>query len=182
MPISVALAATLQLALTATFVVLPVVVYFYGGSAQRAAEAETIRQGVPVEVLAEHRIRFEEKAWEFLLAIGIAAALATLAGLNLSRIRTGLVLSWIAEPVVLVAVGFVCASQVLAVRYTQAAFAKSGDPRVREIDAAAVIGAASAAMPSWIRAVVVVRFGLATLGSLLVILLLLTPSANAYFH
>src|SRR5262249_28914580 len=120
--------------------------------------------------------------WEFLLAIGIAAALATLAGLDLAGNRSGLVLSWIAEPVVLVAVGFVCASQVLAVRYTRAAFAKSSDPRARAIDAAAVIGAAGAAMPSWIRPVVVVRFGLATLGSLLVILLLLTPSANAYFH
>ncbi|MEV4219139.1 hypothetical protein [Nonomuraea sp. NPDC049725] len=179
MPVSVALAATLQLLLAATFVVIPVAVWRTGGRAQRAAEAEVARQGHAPDVLARHGIRFEERAPELALALGIAVVVTALAGLNLAG--TGRVLSWVLEPVIFLAVGFVTASQVFAVRYTEAAFARSADPAVREIDARAVIAAASGGFPSWLRPLVLVRFGLATLGSVLVIILLSTSSADAYF-
>ncbi|MFJ2191860.1 hypothetical protein ACIOJE_28645 [Kitasatospora sp. NPDC087861] len=155
---------------------------FLNPQAQRAAEAEVVRQGYPAAVLAQHGIRFKEKTWEFLLALAIAATLTTLAALNLTANGTGRLLSWIVEPVVLIAVGSVTASQVFATRFTEAAFRKSTDPTVRNIDARAVLAAAKAGFPSWVRPVVLVRFPLATLGSLLVILLLMTPTAGAYFH
>ena len=182
MPVSVALAVMLQLSLAATFVVMPIAVYFHGGAAQCAAEVEAARQGAPAGVLAEYRIRLDEKAGGVVLALTIAACLIALAGLNLAGNPTGQILSWIAEPIVLAAVGFVCAGQVFAVRYTQAAFNRSDDSRVRSIDARAVMSAAMGVMPWWIRPVIFVRFGLTTLGSLLVIGCLVTPSANAYFH
>jgi hypothetical protein len=182
MPVSVALAVMLQLSLATTFVVMPVAVYLHGRAAQRAAEAEVVRQGAPAGVLAEYRIRLDEKAGGFVLALAIAVCLTALAGLNLAGNPNGQIMTWIAEPLVLVAVGFVCAAQVFAVRYTQAAFNKSDDSRVRSIDARAVMNAAMGAMPWWVRPVILVRFGLATLGSLLVIGCLVTPSANAYFH
>ncbi|MFF5204887.1 hypothetical protein [Streptosporangium sp. NPDC000396] len=53
---------------------------------------------------------------------------------------------------------------------------------MRKIDARAVIAAASSGFPSWLRPLVLVRFPLATLGSILVIILLMTPAAGAYFH
>ena len=182
MPTPVLIAAILQLLLAATFVALPMAVAFRGRAAQRAAEAEVAHQRGPAETLARHHISFAEKAWEFGLAIGIAAALTSLAGLNLAGIDTGRILSWIIEPVILLAVGFVCASQVFAARNTRAAFARADDPAVRALDAGAVLRAALSALPRWVRPVVVVRFGLVALGSPLVIVLLTLPTAGDYFR
>ena len=89
---------------------MPVAVYLHGRAAQRAAEAEVVRQGAPAGVLAEYRIRLDEKAGGFVLALAIAVCLTALAGLNLARNPNGQIMSWIAEPLVLVAVGFVCAA------------------------------------------------------------------------
>ena len=182
MPGSVLIAVVLQFALAATFVVLPVAVAVRGRAAQWAAEDEVVRQGGPAGTLVRHRIGFAEKAWEFCLAIGIAVVLATLAGLNLAGSGTGRVLSWVVEPIVLIAVGFVCAGQVFAVRYTRAAFARSDDPAVRVLDAGAVLAAAEVELPSWIRPVVLLRFGLVVFGSPLVIVLLALPSSGPYFR
>ncbi|WP_084955700.1 hypothetical protein [Thermoactinospora rubra] len=181
MPLPVAVAVALQTLLAATFFVIPITAWITGGRAQRAAEAEVARQGHPAEVLARHGIRFEEEPWELALALAIGACLLVLASLNLAGSGTGRILSWIAEPLVLVVVGFVTAGQVFATRYTEAAFRKSGDLAVRDIDARAVIAAASTGFPAWLRPLVLVRFALATLGSLLVIVLLATPAAGGYF-
>ncbi|MEU4830166.1 hypothetical protein [Streptosporangium sp. NPDC023615] len=182
MPPSVTVAVTLQLLLAATFVVIPVTAGITGARAQRAAEAEMARQGHPAALLARHGIRFEERPWEFALALGVAACLAIPAWLNLTASGTGRVLSWIAEPLVLLAVGSVTAGQVFATRYTRAALARSGDPAARDVDARAVIAAANTGFPSWLRPLVLARFALTTLGSLLVIVLLATPEAGAYFR
>ncbi|GAB2720627.1 hypothetical protein [Nocardia thraciensis] len=180
MPVSIALAVVLQLLLAATMIVMPVVAWIRGGRAQLAAEQAVVRQGCAPEMLAEHGIRLEEKVWEFALALGIAAVLITLAILNITG--TARVVSLVAEPVLLLAVGSVTTSQVFAARYTQAAFRKSGDPAVRAIDARAVIEAAGSEFPSWLRPLVLTRFALATAGSLATIVLLLTPAASAWFH
>src|SRR5947209_3974614 len=74
------------------------------------------------------------------------------------------------------------AGQVFAARYTRAALARSDDPAVRTLDADAVLNAAVAELPPWVRPVVVLRFGLVTVGSPLVIVLLALPSAGSYFH
>ncbi|GAA5042391.1 hypothetical protein HNP84_002171 [Thermocatellispora tengchongensis] len=73
------------------------------------------------------------------------------------------------------------AGQVFAGRYAEAVLAKSGDAAARAVDARRVIAAASGRFPAWLRPLVVARFGLATLGSLFVIILLATPGAGAYF-
>jgi hypothetical protein len=181
-PISVVIAATLQLLLAATFVVMLVAYSFYGPHAQRAAEAEVVRQGFRPEVLAEHGVKFKETAGEAAVGYGIAATLATLAWLNLAGSGTGQILSWIVEPIVLIGVGYITAIQVMAGRFTEAAFKKSTDLRVRDLDAKAVFSVASDALPSWFRPVTIFRFGLTTLGSLGVIVLLVTPAANVYFN
>jgi hypothetical protein len=72
--------------------------------------------------------------------------------------------------------------EVFTVRYVEAGFRRSGDPDVRGMDVAAFVDAARDAYPGWMRLLIVVRFGLATLGSLLVVVLLATPAANAYFR
>ncbi|GGT02487.1 hypothetical protein GCM10010156_70590 [Planobispora rosea] len=181
MPLPVAIAATLQLLLAVTFLVIPVTVWFTGTAAQRAAEAEVARQGHSPDVLARHGIRFAERAWEFMLALTIAAILIVLAALNLTGSPSGRLLSWIAEPLILLGAGLITAGQVFATRYTQAAFKRSGDAATRAIDARLVIAAASSGFPAWLRPLVLARFALTVLGSLLVIILLAVPAAGAYF-
>ncbi|MBB6345473.1 hypothetical protein ACWGH8_08520 [Nonomuraea muscovyensis] len=181
MPLPVALAATLQLLLAATFLVIPVTVWFTGGAAQRAAEEEVARQGHEPEILTRHGIRFAERTWEFALALAIAAVLIALAALNLAGNGSGRLLSWIVEPIVLLGVGFVTTSQVFATRYTEAALSKSDDAAARAVDARRVIAAASSGFPAWLRPLVLARFALTTLGSILVIVLLAAPAAGAYF-
>ncbi|WP_280381651.1 hypothetical protein [Nocardia wallacei] len=180
MPAAVATTVALQLLFAATMIVIPVAVLRTGHRAQAAAETEIVRQGHAPEVLAAHGIRLKEKVWEFLFAIGIAALLIGLAIANLagaSRLP-----SLIVEPILLVVAGFVTAGQVFAVRYTRAAFRRSDDPAVRAIDAVALMRAASSEFPSWLRPLVLIRFVLATLGTLAAIVLLLTPAASAWFR
>ncbi|QES51746.1 hypothetical protein DEJ50_31735 [Streptomyces venezuelae] len=166
------LAAVLQLLLSATFFVIPVAVWYTGGRAQLSAEAEMRRQGHGPEVLARHGIAFREKTWELVFALGVGATLGVLGGLNLAGHDTGRLLSWIIEPLVLLVVGFITTGQVFAAAYTRAAFAKSEDPAVRAVDAPALIAAANSGFPSWLRPLVLARFGLATVGSALVLVLL----------
>jgi hypothetical protein len=71
MPWSVALASVLQLATAATFVIMAFVAYFFGSQAQAAAEAEVIRQGLPVELLARGRVNFRERGVELALPLSL---------------------------------------------------------------------------------------------------------------
>ncbi|WP_225997965.1 hypothetical protein [Myceligenerans pegani] len=63
--------------------------------------------------------------------------------------------------------------EVFPTRYVETAFRKKG---IRDIDVRSFVDAAEAAYPSWIRSVIITRFVLATLGSILVITLLAVPS------
>ncbi|MEV4115502.1 hypothetical protein [Nonomuraea sp. NPDC049695] len=182
MPVPVLVASALQYALAATFLILPAIVHTHGERAQRAAEAVVTRQGVPATALAQHRIKFAESVVELLFPIGIAVAFAALASLGLAGSGAGRILSWIAAAVMLTAGGFVTGSQIFAARYVAAAFRKSGDPAVRELDGRAVVRAAQEAFPAALRPLIVLRFVLATAGSLAVIVLLATPGASAYFR
>ncbi|MFK0258517.1 hypothetical protein [Streptomyces sp. NPDC090445] len=166
------LAAILQLLLAATFFVIPTIAWTRGGASQDAAEAEISRQGHSPSVLAQHGIAFREKPWELALALTIGVALTALGVLNLTGNPTGRLLSWIAEPVVLLGVGFITAGQVFATAYTRAAFARSADSALHTVDAAALIAAANTPFPAWLRPLVLTRFALATAGSAAVLLLL----------
>ncbi|MEQ4719465.1 hypothetical protein [Nonomuraea sp. B19D2] len=182
MPAPVLIASTLQYALAATFLVIPVIVHTHGEWAQRAAEAVVTRQGLPAGVLAQHRIKFAESVVELLFPVSIAAALAALASLGLAGSGVGRILSWIAAALMLTGGAFVTGSQVFAARYVEAAFKRSGDPAVRELDGGAMVRAAQEAFPAVLRPLIVVRFVLATAGSLAVIVLLVTPAASGHFH
>jgi hypothetical protein len=181
MPVPVVIASTLQYLLAATFLVIPVLVHTHGGRAQRAAEAVVTRHGLPAGVLAERRIKFEESVVELLFPLAIAAVLATLASFGLAGSGPGRILSWAASAILLTAGGFVTGSQVFPTRYVEAAFRKSDDPALRDLDARAVIGAARDAFPAVLGPLILVRFALTTLGSLAVIILLATPAATAHF-
>jgi hypothetical protein len=166
-PPTVISAALLQGLLAALFLIIPVVVARHGGKAQRAAEAEVVRQGVPAGVLARHRVRFDERPVEFLLPVAIGLGLATLAWLNLAGNGTGRVLSWVLQPILLVAGGLITGGQVFPTRSLESAFRKSTDPTLRGIDVAAFVDAARRAFPAWLRQLIVARFVLVTAGSLL---------------
>jgi hypothetical protein len=71
---------------------------------------------------------------------------------------------------------------VFAARFLESAFKNSGDATLAAIDVQAFVDAATGAYPAWFPYVVNARFALTTLGSLLVIILLAVPSANAYFR
>jgi hypothetical protein len=181
-PGSVTLAAVLQLLLAATFLIMPTLAYRYGADAQAAAEAEVARQGFPSEVLARNNVNFGEGAAGLALAVAIALGLVALAALNLAGNPAGRIGSWILQPLLLVAGGLVESRQVFAARFLASTFKNSGDATLAAINVKAFVDAAAGAYPAWFPYVVNARFVLTTLGSLLVIILLAVPSANAYFR
>jgi hypothetical protein len=158
--------------LAGTFVVMPVVAYRYGTAAQRAADADAMRQGLPTGTLEKHGIRMEESKAETVLPLTIALVFSVLASLNLAGAGVGRTLTWILQPLMLLAGGFVTAGQVFVVRYIEAAVRKSTDPGLRGVDVNSFISAAQAEFPAWVRPVIITRFALATVGSALIIVLL----------
>jgi hypothetical protein len=181
-PGSVTLAALLQLLLAATFLIMPTVAFLYGARAQAAAEAEVARQGVPADVLARNHVNFGEGAVGVLLAVAIALGLVVLAVLNLAGNPAGRIGSWILQPLLVIAGSLILSRQVFTARFLTSAFKNSGDATLAGINVKAFVDAAADAYPAWFPYVVSVRFILATLGSLLIIILLAVPSANAYFR
>lgn len=173
------LIAALQYATAVTFLVIGLAAYRYGAAGQRAVEAEVTRQGFPVEILTRHGVRIEESFAELMLPLGIAAILASLATLNLAAPDVGRTATWIIQPILLVAGGYITASQVFAVRLVEAAFRKSQDPDTRAVDVRRVMEAATAAFPVWLRPMIVTRFILVTLGSVFVLLLLGVSRASS---
>jgi hypothetical protein len=181
-PGSVTLAVVLQLLLAATFLIMPSLAYRYGTRAQAAAEAEVARQGFPADVLARNHVNFGEGAVGLLLAVAIALGLVVLAVLNLAGSPAGRIGSWILQPLLLIAGGLILSRQVFTVRFLAAAFRKSSDATLAGINVRAFVDAATGAYPAWFPYVVAARFVLATLGSLLIIILLAVPASNAYFR
>jgi hypothetical protein len=110
----------------------------------------------------------------------IAAGLAALGFLNLAGRRTGRVLTFICQPVILVLAAVIMTRQVFLVADLEAAFA--ANPNLSSLDVQALVDAGEAAMPEWYPHAVRVRFALATLGSLVVFILLAVPSARAWFR
>jgi hypothetical protein len=181
-PGSVTLAAVLQLLLATTFLIMPTLAYLYGARAQAAAEAEAVRQGFPAGVLARNNVNFGEGAVGLLLAVAIALGLVVLAVLNLAGNPAGRIGSWIVQPLLLIAGGLILSRQVFTARFLATAFRNSTDATLAGINVQAFVDAATGAYPAWFPYVVNARFVLATLGSLLIIILLAVPSANAYFR
>jgi hypothetical protein len=111
-----------------------------------------------------------------------AVGLVVLAVLNLAGNPAGRIGSWIFQPLLLIAGVLIPSRQVFTARFLASAFKNSDDATLAGINVEAFIDAATGAYPAWFPYVVSARFALATLGSLLIILLLAVPSANAYFR
>ncbi|MFC7625249.1 hypothetical protein [Microlunatus sp. GCM10028923] len=173
------IAAAVQLATAATFVIIAAVAFRTGTAAQRAAEAEVERQGLPAGVLAANKVRFDESAAEALVPLAIAAVLVVLAVLNLTGTPAGRIGSWIFQPILLVVGGYVTVSQLRTTRMLQAAFAKSDDERLHTLNVASFVDAATGAYPNWLRPLQVARLVLVTAGSLLIIILLVIAARNS---
>ena len=180
-PLFVFVASLLQFLLAATFVIIPVVGTRYGAGAQRAAETAVVRQGFPATLLTERRINFGASRASVVLAIAIGLCFATLASLNLAGNGAGQTLSWIFQPIILVLGCVIMPGEVFVARFIESAFTKSDDPALRNINVKAFVDAAVTAFPGWFQYVIAARFALATLGSLVVIVLLAVPAATAYF-
>jgi hypothetical protein len=180
-PSVVLVASIVQLALGCTFLIIPAIGYARGKEAQGAAEADVVAQGFPKAILAENRVKFEERALDAVLPITIAACLIGLAVLNLNGIGLGRISSLVVHPILLVAGGMVTAGQVFTIRFLASAFRKSGDPRVQRIDVKSFVDAALRVFPRWFTYLIATRFVLVTIGSLVVIVLLSTPGASEYF-
>ncbi|MFI6297776.1 hypothetical protein ACIBEJ_39720 [Nonomuraea sp. NPDC050790] len=156
------IAAVIQLLTAVPFLLGIYTVTRYGAAAQRAAEAEMGRQGKSVELLSGNGISFAGSEG---LAVVIVVILAALALLNLAGRRIGRILSWIFQPILLVLGLVIIPSQVFTARFLE--------PVLPGVDAHALVAAALGAMPAWSTAVSWAKLLLTTVGSIVVVVLLI---------
>ncbi|GAA2805471.1 hypothetical protein [Crossiella cryophila] len=142
--------AILQLLIALAFVSIPLVRHRYGPAAQRAAEAELDRQGVPVTVLAANKIRFDAGGHETAVPVTVAAIMTGLAALNLAGGSLAAPLTWVFQSIVLLGNCLILHSQLTAARSVTAAFARKGDPVLARIEVSALLTAAERAFPHWV--------------------------------
>ncbi|MFI6300075.1 hypothetical protein ACIBEJ_51380 [Nonomuraea sp. NPDC050790] len=154
----------LQFLTALTYVIVPLVGHRYGTAAQHAAETEVRRQGHLPAILAKHGLDFTASIASVVVSVLIAAVLAALAVLNLGGQP---LFTWILQPILLIAGGFVTTTQVFVDRYVESALRKSD---ITTIDTKALMGAAKKVFPGWFRPLVLTRFLLTTAGSLAILL------------
>ena len=145
-----ALISALQVLIALAFVSIPMIRARYGARAQAAAEAELARQNVPASVLADNRLRFDAGGHETAVPASIAAIMVGLAALNLFSVPLGETLTWILQPLLIIANGLILYSQLTAVKSVEAAFEKKGDPMLQRIDVRAFLTAAEKGFPQWV--------------------------------
>ncbi|MFK0250437.1 hypothetical protein ACIQUM_37550 [Amycolatopsis azurea] len=87
-------------------------------------------------------------------------------------------MSWIFQPIVLVLGCVIMPGEVFVTRFITSAFAKSDDPTLRNLEVAVFVN--SVVTTVRYRCVIALRLMLATVGSLLVIIVLAIPTANAH--
>lgn len=175
-PTVVTIAAILQLALAATFAVSVVSALLYGPAAQRAAERELERQGIAPDVLTGESLRFDEGLAGTVPAIAIVAILVTLAALNLNGRRIGRTLTWIFQPLLMIAGAILVSGQVFLVQGLTKALAGTG------VNVEALVAAARTAFPGWYPAEAWAKLILVTAGSAATIVLLALPQARAFLR
>lgn len=165
-------AAILQILIGLAFLTIPLVRHRHGPAAQAAAEAELARQGVPVTVLAENKIRFDAGGHETAVPATVAAVLGALAVLNLTGSHLGLVLTWVVQSLVLIGGLLILHSQLTAAKSVTAAFARKGDPVLMRIDVPTLLDAAGKGFPDWVFSVLQnLRHAIGLAGSVAVLVL-----------
>ncbi|WP_030156164.1 hypothetical protein [Glycomyces sp. NRRL B-16210] len=178
-PGAVTVAVWLQILLAVFVIAQAVTGLLYGADAQAAAEAELDAQGYSLSDLPEGTT-FEFGGIALIGPVVAALLLIVLALLNGAGKRPARVITWIVQPLVLLCGGFLAFSQLLAADLLQAGIEATGGPE--DLDAAALFDAVFGAYPAWAGIVDYGLFALATVGSLLVIVLLAVPASNAFFR
>ena len=181
-PGSATFAVWLQLLLAVFLAISAVTGFLYGADAEEAFEAELANQGVDVSQLPDNSSNFGGDATSLVISIVLILILVVLALLNGAGNRVGRILTWIFQPIVLICGGFIVLSQLFFATFLQAAFDNSGDSQLEALDVQALVDAAFGAYPGWTTIVDWAVAILATLGSILVIILLAVPASNAYFR
>jgi hypothetical protein len=179
---AVVVAAVVQVLTAVPFVLGAVVVAVDGARAQRAAEAEVVRQGLPAGVLARHGVSFGASPWDVPVAAGIALVLVALAVANLAGRRAAWILSYVAHPVLFVAGLLIVPGQVFTAWYLRRSFSQSTDPDLHRLDASALVAATQHVFPAWLLPVDVAKLALTTVGSLVVVLALSTRASRIFFR
>jgi hypothetical protein len=108
--------------------------------------------------------------------------LATLAVFNMAGLNAARVFTWILQPILFLVGGVVTAGQVFAEPQVRNAWARSGDSQLARVDVARMMGAAVGTFPRCFRGLVVTRFVLTTVGSVLVVVLLSLPVSSEHFR
>jgi hypothetical protein len=182
-PGTVTFAVTLQVLLALGMIVSAITNYVYGPDADAAAQAELARQGLDVSDLPEGTdFSGGGGGTGMVVPIVIAVLILVLAILNFGGNRVGRILTWIFQPLVLICGGIVAALQVALEPFLQWTFDNSGDERVEALDAGRIVDAILSAYPGWSQVVDYAVLVLATVGSLLIIILLAVPASSAYFR
>lgn len=173
----VTIAVVLELLLAAAFAVSVGAAILCGPAAQRAAEEELLRQGVPPAVLTGEGLRFDEGVAGTIPAIVIVLVLIILAVLNLRGSRIGRLATWIFQPLLIIAGAILVTGQVFLEPGVEQAFARSG---ITGVDTPALVAAARTAFPWWYPIEAWLKLILVTAGQLATIILLTLPAARAY--
>ncbi|THV33487.1 hypothetical protein [Glycomyces buryatensis] len=181
-PGSVTVAVWLQILLAVALVVSAIVGAVYGADAEAAFEAELASQGLEIADLPDDSQNDFGGGAGMYTTLVVALGLLTLGLLNGAGKRPARIITWVIQPLVLVCGGFAFAGQLFLGPFLQWTFDNSGEENLEALDAGALVDAAFAAFPAWSVAVDWAVVLLATLGSLLVIILLAVPSANAFFR
>ena len=160
------------LLLAVTFIVIPIVAQKYGKRAQDAAEKAVTDQGFEQGLLLKNGVKMTESKIEMLLPLAFAAMYIIVATISATSAHSNHTLLWVVEGFTLVVVGMVTAQQVFVTAFIKRAFKVSKDERLHKVDVEHFMAAASVEFPRWLRPIQIVRFLLATIGSLLVIVLI----------
>jgi hypothetical protein len=162
---------TQLLLLALTFIIIPIVAQKYGKRAQDAAEKAVADQGFEPGLLLKSGVKMTESKLEMLLPLAFAALYILVATMSAITGHLNHVLLWCVEGFTLVVVGLVTAQQVFVTLFMKRAFKNSKDERLHKINVERFVAAASREFPYWLRTIQMVRFALATIGALLVIVL-----------
>ncbi|WP_336216810.1 hypothetical protein [Nonomuraea sp. LPB2021202275-12-8] len=174
-PRTVTVAGILQVLFALAFLIAPLSGLVYGADVQAAAETELARQGLAPSILAQNNVHFDEGGYALVLPVATAAIAAILAWLNLAGRRAGRILTLVVQPIFLLLDVFILTSQASKAQYLQTILGDGAD-------AQAVLDASESVYPGWLLAVSEGRLTFTPLVSLVVIALLLMPSARAYFR
>lgn len=161
-----------QVILAITFILIPIAAQKYGREAQEAAEKAISAQGFEKGLLLKNGVKMTESKAEMLLPLAFAVAYLLLAIVGVVNGHFNHTLLWIVEAFTFLVVGTVAAQQVFITSFLSRAFSKSKDATLRKIDVTAFLSAARQEFPGWLQPLQTIRFLAATVGSVIVLVLL----------